>query len=520
MIRFPDLIRRNAQQVPDKIATHFEGHDQSWAAYNARIHAMAQSLRDLGLPIGGRVAYLGLNSHWLAELYFAPALIGGIIVPMNYRLSEDEMVTLLDDCTPTILVTDRHYTARAKILMQRCPSLKHLILADWEASAEMLNYEALITQAGPIAEDSFDALASSGDDTMLLIYTSGTTGQPKGAMLSHANMLANAMGTAPHYGYTAQDRILLPGPLFHIATGARIHTSVLYGTPMIIQAKFDVAGMMDLIQSQRATTMTVVPTMLQMVLDHPRFAEFDFSSLRCITYGSAPMPLALMHRLLEALPDVTFAQGYGMSEASPILTILPPEYHTPLDGAFPKLASIGLPMPYCDLRIVDAEDQPVGLGETGELIVRGPQVMQGYWNRPDETAQAMRGGFYHTGDAGYVDEDGFVYLAGRTKEMIISGGENVYPIETENCLAKHPAVGSVAVIGLPDAHWGEIVCAVVSLKSAASPEELIAYSREKIAHYKAPKVVHVWDGALPLSPANKIDKLAIKAALLEDAKSV
>lgn len=520
MIRFPDLVRRNAHATPNKIATHFEGRDQSWARFNARIHAIAHALQQLGVPRQGRVAYLGLNSHWLTELYFAPSLIGAIVVPMNYRLSEDEMVDLLADCTPEVLVVDRHHQERAAVLIQRCPSLKHLIFADWDAAAPCivdtaLDYETLVRQAGDVPEDAFCDVESASDETMIIIYTSGTTGQPKGAMLSHANMFANATGTAPHYGYGSHDTILLPGPLFHVATGARVFTAALYGTTMVIQGKFDVEGMMELVETQSVTTMTIVPTMLQMLLDHPRFASFNTSSLRCITYGSAPMPLALMQRLLEKMPDVTFAQGYGMSEASPILTILPPQYHTPTDGHFPKLASIGLPMPYCDLRIVDNEDRPVEPGETGELVVRGPQVMLGYWNRPDETAHAMRGGFYHTGDAGYFDEDGFVYLAGRTKEMIISGSENVYPIETENCLAKHPAVASVAVLGMPHDHWGEVVCAVVTLKSGktSNADELIAYCRDRIAHYKSPKAVHFWDGDLPLSPANKIDKLAIKSRL-------
>jgi acyl-CoA synthetase (AMP-forming)/AMP-acid ligase II len=338
-------------------------------------------------------------------------------------------------------------------------------------------------------------------------------------MLSHANMLANAMGTGPLYHYTSTDRLLLSGPLFHLGTGSRVYTAVLYGTTMVIQSKFEVEAFMAIIEAQKVTTMTMVPTMFQMLLDHPRFPEFDFSSLRCLTYGSAPMPVALMQRLLDTVPGVTFCQGYGMTEAAPVICILTPEDHEQENGEVAKIASVGKPMRYCDLRIVDENDQPVAQGETGEIIVRGPQVMNGYWNRPQETAEAMRGGFYHTGDAAWFDEDGYVYLAGRTKEMIISGGENVYPIETENCLSKHPAIAACAVIGLPHEKWGEMVTAAVSLKpgQTASAEDIIEHCRAKIAHYKAPKKVVIWDDALPLNPANKIDKIRIKAAIMEQA---
>ena len=525
MNRFPDLIRKYAFLHPEKKATHFEGRDFTYAQFRDRIQSMGQVLVERGVRPGDRVAYLGQNSHWLVEMYFAPCVVGAMLVPVNYRLSEEEMIGVIADCTPEVLVVDRHFVPRAAALMARCPSLKHLIFADWESDAPGLpagtpGYDALIAKTGPVADDAFDDRASHSNDTMILFYTSGTTGQPKGVMLSHANLLTNATGSGHLYGYVETDVLLLSGPLFHLGTGSRVYTAIAYGTTMVIQPRFEVEDTMRIIEEQRITTMTLVPTMLRMIMDHPRFSEFDFSSIRCLTYGAAPMPVALMERTIAAVPGVVFCQGYGMTETSPVLTVLTPADHAPGNPMIGKLGSVGRPVIYADLRIVDENDIPVPRGQPGQVIVRGPQVMNGYWNRPEETAEAMRGGFYHTGDAGFLDEDGYLTLVGRTKEMIISGGENVYPIETENALTKHPAVAQAAVIGMPHEKWGEMVFAVVALHEGrtVSEAELIAFCRERIADYKAPRGVRVWDGALPLSATNKIDKTAIKAHLTrEDA---
>lgn len=314
---------------------------------------------------------MGQNSHWLVETYFTPCMIGAIAVPINFRLSESEMLDLIADCPPGVLIVDRHFQDRAADLMRLCPSLKHLIFADWDAPADgmpadTIHYDTLLPETPPVANDAFVDRASKSDDTM-----------------------------------------------------------------------------------------TLVPTMLSMIMDHPEFSRFDFSSIRCLTYGASPMPVKLMERALDAIPGIVFCQGYGMTETSPVLTVLPPADHVPGNPMIGKLASVGKPMIYAELRVVDEDDTPVPTGQPGEVLVRGPQVMNGYWNRPDDTAHAMRGGFYHTGDAGYLDKDGYLFLVGRTKEMIISGGENIYPIETENALSKHAAVAQCTVLGLPHPHWGK-----------------------------------------------------------------
>lgn len=526
MIRFPDLIRKYAFKHPEKKAAHFQGRDFSWAEFRDRVQGAGKALVDLGVEPGDRVAFLGQNSHWLVEMYYAPCTIGAILVPLNYRLSVEEMVDVVADCTPQVLFVDRNFIPEAKQLMEKCPSLKTLVYSDWDATAPdlpegTLSHDALIASAGVVADDAHDDRASASDDPMIIFYTSGTTGLPKGVMLSHNNLLANATGSGHLYGYRETDILLLSGPLFHLGTGSRVYTSVAYGTTMVIQQKFEVEETMEIIQDQRITTMTLVPTMLSMILDHPRFSEFDFSSIRCLTYGASPMPIALMERAIGIIPGVVFCQGYGMTETSPVLTVLTPADHVPGNPMIGKLSSVGRPVIYGDVRVVDEDDNPVPIGQSGEVIVRGPQVMVGYWNRPEETAHAMRGGFYHTGDAGYFDEDGYLTLVGRTKEMIISGGENVYPIETENALSKHPAVAQAAVFGVPHEKWGEMVFAAVSLHDGktATIEELTEFCRDRIAHYKAPRGMVIWDGALPLSATNKIDKNAIKKQMQKEGTS-
>lgn len=519
MIRFPDYIRKHAFQRPQARALHFEGRDFTWDQFCDRLHRMAQALHDLGVAPGDRVAFLGHNSHWLVELYFAPCAIGAVFVPLNFRLAAPELVAVLADCAPGVLVVDRHHADQGARLARSCPALRHLIVADWDATdlpEGALHLDTLIARTSRPDDAAFDDSASASDDTMALFYTSGTTGQPKGVMLSHQNFMANAMSTGSIMTFGPTDSVLLSGPLFHLGTGSRIYTSVIFGMAMIVQARFEVVETARMIAEQKVTSITLVPTMLRMLLDHPDFATFDFSSLRLLTYGAAPMPLALMERAIRDIPGLTFCQSYGMTEASPVLAMLPPEDHRPGNPMIGKLGSVGKPLPLCDIRIVDEDGQALQTMQPGEIIARGPQIMQGYWNRPDETAQVLQGGFYFTGDAGYLDADGYLFLVGRTREMIISGGENVYPFETENCLSKHPAVAQAAVIGLPHDKWGETVHAVVALHEgqSAGADELIAFCRDRIAHFKAPRGVTFWDGSLPLSATNKIDKTAIRAAIL------
>jgi len=331
-------------------------------------------------------------------------------------------------------------------------------------------------------------------------------------MLSHNNITANSVGVIPRYGLRRGDVSLLNGPMFHTAGGARVYMSPVAKSHTVVMSRFEVISFLELIEKHGVTFTQFVPTMLQMILDHPRFSEFDTSSVRRITYGSAPMPLALAQRVIEAFPGVELMQAYGMTETSPVITILDPEEHVPDGDDARLLESVGRPMPYIDLKICDEQGQEVKQGQTGEIVLRGPNVTCGYWNRPEETATAIRDGWFHTGDAAWIDDQGYVFMAGRTKDMIISGGENVYPIETENILSTHPAVAECAVIGVPHELWGEAVHAVVILKDGATPneDELRDHCRQTLAHYKCPRSFSWRSEPMPLSATNKVLKSELR----------
>jgi len=518
MVRIADYISKSAHHRPDEPAVTFEGRTFSWTQFEARCWAIAAMLNRLGVGHGDRVAFLGQNSHRQFECYLAPSRVGAISVPLNYRHAVAEMIECAADCTPSVLIVDRHFVDEARAIANACPSIQSLIYADDGPVPDgMGSYERLLAAEGDIDPKQFDDIASQDGDTVILFYTSGSTGTPKGVMLSHVNILSNAIGVAPHYGFCAEDTNLLSGPMFHLGSGSRVFTAVVYGAHTVVVPKFDVAEVLGAIQHHRISVVVWVPTMVTMILDHPKFDDFDLSSLRIINYGAAPMPIALIERAIAALPGIHFGQSYGMTEASPVLTILGPDCHELNGPLVDKLSSVGRPVPYVDIRVVDDAGNPVANGQTGEIVARGPQIMTGYWQQPERTAQAIRNGYYHTGDAGYIDDDGFVYLAGRVKEMIITGGENVYPIETENVLSHHPAIAECAVIGIPDELWGEAVHAVVRLKSdiQASEDELIAHCRDRLAHYKCPRAVTFRQEPLPLSATNKIMKSELRKPFLE-----
>ena len=358
--------------------------------------------------------------------------------------------------------------------------------------------------------------ARAGDDTAIVYFTGGTTGRSKGVMITHNNMFANAMGAPPIMRCDAGKPQIIIGPMFHMAPGSRIFSSVILGAHTVIMPRFDMVEMMRLIERHRVNAVTMVPTMMHMLLEHPEFGNFDLSSLGPIMLGGSPTPGALLERALVAFPGAQFSNGYGMTEMSNLIAALTPEYHVlegPMSG---KLRSVGQPVPYLDVRIFDADDREVPQGEIGEIVARGPTVMKGYVNRPDETAEALRGGWFHTGDQGYIDEDGLLTIAGRTKDMIITGGENVYPTEVEDVLATHPDVDQVAVICVPDDKWGEAVHAVVIPTGARTPrpEDLTAHCRRYLAGYKCPKSYTFRTEPMPLSGANKVLKTVLRDEIL------
>lgn len=511
MIRVTDQLAKAAHEWPDRAAISCALGTLTWAQLYARCQAQAQALLDLGITHGDRVAWLGFNASTGVECYYAPALVGAACVPLNFRLSEQELQTCLADCTPMVLVCDAAHAELAVRLAATCPSIKSVWQAGGEPVAGAQPYNDVLSRAEQRETPLDDAQTGADDDLLILFYTGGTTGTPKGVMLSHTNIFTNAMGTAAAFGITAGETHYMTGPLFHTAGGSRVYISSLMGTHLVIRPNFDVVDLMQQVSTHRVNLLQFVPTMMAMMLDHPQFHKFDMTSLKTLTYGASPMPPELLRRAMAAFPGVRFGQAFGMTEASPILTILPPDDHAPDGPNAARLTSVGRAVPYVDMRIINDDETPCAQGEVGEVIARGPNIMLGYWNQPEQSATALRGGWYHTGDAGYLDADGYLFLTGRIKDMIISGGENVYPIEVENVISTHPAVAEVAVIGTPDPTWGERVHAVVSLHSDVDGAAIIDHARARLAHYKCPKQVSFHSGPLPLTAVNKIDKRALRA---------
>lgn len=519
MIQLGRLISRAARHSGHLPALTCGDATITWRDMENRVWRMARALRERGVQQGDRVAYLGVNSHRYFETYYTPSRIGAIAVPLNFRLAQPELIQALEDCTPTVLMADALHFDTARELQKAVPSIRHLIWADDAPAPDGVeSYDTLVGGDTQDDGDGIEELGSADRDTAIIFYTGGTTGRGKGVMLSHSNLFVNSSCAIPIYGFQQRETQMMSGPMFHLGSGSRVFTSGLLSSHTIIVPKFDAVDAMQAIEDHGIASIQLVPTMLSMLLDHPRFADFDLSSLRLVTYGAASMPPELLRRALATLPKVKFVQAYGMTETSPVVTVLTSDQHTPTST---KLETVGVPMPHVEVRIVDEEDVDLPTGTTGQILTRGPHVMNGYWNQPETTAKALRGGWHHTGDAGWFDEDGFLHIAGRTAEMIISGGENIYPVEIETALAKHPAVADAAAIGIPDAHWGATVHAVIYLKPdcTLTQEELIAHCRTLIAGYKCPRGMTVWDGALPLTNVGKMDKTAMRTAVLAAQKS-
>lgn len=507
-ISVSNLLEKAADRWPDSPAVTYEGRTFTWSQTSDRCQRLAWALAGLGVGKGHRVAYLGYNSPSCFELFFASPMVGAITVPVNFRLSLGEMFDCISDAEPTVLIVDPHHTEQARAISREYPSLAVVACAaQSDTTDSFLSYEGLLAGA-----KTTELQPSGNDDTLIIFYTGGTTGRAKGVMLTHINLFTNALGGIPLYRMVERETHLLAGPMFHTAAGSRVYTATMMGTHTVILSRFDVLEMMQAVERHRINTMQVVPTMLQMMFEHPRFTEFDLSSLRMITYGASPMPVALLEKALKLLPAVSFAQSYGMTEASPVVTVLDGDDHSLDVARLPRLESVGRPVFHNHLKIVGANGQALGIGEVGEIAVKGANIMKGYWRAPQQTADVLRNGWYHTGDSGYLDEDGYLFLAGRIKDMVVSGGENVYPIEIENILSRHPDIAECAVIGVPHEKWGESVHAVVRLSGSAvaSEQSIIDYCRERIAHYKCPTGVTFMDRPLPVSTVNKVLKSELK----------
>ncbi len=486
--------------------------EYTWSQFAYRTDCLARGLAHLGVQLGDRVAVLMLNCHRYFELYYACARMGAVIVPLNTRLAQPEIDFILTDSEARILIVDQTFTSFAS-RCERFSCVQQVVstgLTD-EASGGMLHYERLVQQ-GAARRTSADQ--EVGDDDLYgLFYTGGTTGRAKGVMLSHKNIVSNAMHFIMATGTDERDVYLHTAPMFHLGDLGGAFGAAMQGACHVFLPQFQPVQVLQTIQAKRVTVTMVVPTMINVLLNHPEVDSYDVSSLRTLIYAASPMPVELLKQGLRKWGQI-FLQGYGMTETAPILTMLHKQNHI-LEGTpeqMHRLSSCGKQVLGVEVRVVNAGGEDVQPGEIGEIMARGPNVMLGYWRMPEASAEALKDGWMHTGDLATVDEEHYIYIIDRAKDMIISGGENIYSVEVEQALYMHPAVLEAAVISIPDDKWGEAAHAVVVCKPGmrVSSEELIAHARTQIAGYKVPRSIEFHLEPLPKSGAGKILKRELR----------
>lgn len=512
-MQITSMIRRAAQVNPNGAATVYEDRQQSWKEMLDRVARLAGALQSLGMESGDRVAILSLNSDRYIEYYFAVLWGGGVVVPVNVRWSAAECIYGLNDSTPKVMLVDEPHREKALEIQPQVESLSTLVYCGDDATpAGMLNYEEIIASADPVIDAE-----RQGDDLAGIFYTGGTTGFPKGVMLSHTNLFVSGINIGLEQSIEDGASYLHLAPMFHIASLVTFNTLTFAAGTHIVVPAFTPDATLEALETHKPRHTLMVPVMLQMVLASEKFDQTDTSSLTQIIYGASPITESVLLEAMEKFKGVRFTQAFGQTELSPVATILPHEYHT-LEGPMAgKLRSAGRATRMCEIRIVDGDHQELASGSVGQIAVRGPNAMLGYWNKPEATAETIIDGWIMTGDMGYMDEDGFIFVQDRLKDMIVSGGENVYSAEVENALSQHPAVATSAVIGIPHDKWGESVHAIVILhpEAQASEEDLKAHCRNLISGYKCPLSIDFRTEPLPLSGANKVLKTELRKPFWE-----
>lgn len=503
------LLHRSASVNPGEAATMSSGAARTWYELKDRVARLAGALKKLGLKTGDRVAILALNSDAYTEYYFAVWWAGGVVVPLNTRWSARENAYSLNDSGAGILFVDDAFKNMVAEIQQNVAGLDSLIYMGAGACPQgMAAYEALIAGAAPIADTM-----RAEDDLAGLFYTGGTTGFPKGVMLGHRGLWFNAMLLAKHAEMDAGSVGLHAAPMFHLADGAMgLALSMVAGTHTYVPS-FDPEAVLDRIESDQVTHILLVPTMIGLLLNSPAFAPERLRSVEVIAYGASPMPEGLMRAVMDRLPHVRFMQGYGQTEMSPFISALLPDDHA-LDGPHSgRLKSAGRSAIGCEVKILKEDGTKAAAGEVGEVVARSPGSMLGYWNLPEQTQDVLHNGWVRTGDGGYMDEDGYLYIVDRMKDMIVTGGENVFSAEVESVISTFPGVAAVAVIGIPSEKWGEAVHAIIVSQPDAdiSGDCVIEHCRKLIANYKVPRTVEVRQEPLPLSAAGKVLKRELRA---------
>lgn len=502
-----DSFRLAARNFPDKDCVVLEGKRFTYRQVIDRVDRLAGAMRRLGVAKGTRVGILQVNSIEYVECLYACLQIGAILVPLNYKLKVNEIEYIVNQAGLTVLFLGERYIDLVESVRAKTTTLAKCVCLE-RAARGMTSYQSLIDI--PIDEAVYEPVDYCS--VALILYTSGTTGLPKGAMLSYRGLHHFALSMALSLKLDHNDRVLAGGPLYHVGTIGYLFPSLYVGATWVMVPQFDARQVLETIQRERLTVCWFAPAMLNFMVQIEGSAVYNLNSLRMIQYGGGPMPTRVL-KDASRLFGCKFMQIYGLTEAVP-QTFLDPEDHIldEHDARYRQLSSIGKPAPNVELRIVDIDGQDVAVGEIGEIVCRCDMVMEGYWQKPAETEQAIRAGWLHTGDLARVDENGFVYLVDRMKDMIIRGGENIYPAEIERILFDHPAIAEAAVIGVPDITWGECVKAFVVLRPSmhATAEDVIRHCRDHLASYKKPAFVEFID-ALPRTSGGKVLKTELRS---------
>lgn len=489
-----------AHTTPESLAFTYLGRSWTWEQWNERVRRCAGALAALGIGRGDVVAFLDKNHPACIEVTIAAATLGAATTIVNVRLAPEETAYVLSDCRATVLVVGSDLAAALPEQLD----MEHIIEVTPDGHAGD-PYEAMLAAATPVGR----TFESQPDDVVLILYSSGTTGRPKGVALTHFNVISHTTNGFDGWQVSGEDTNLVAMPLFHVAGTSYAQLGIHCGIPSVITRDVDNASLASAIAAG-ATRAFLVPAVLAMVLDSGPEAVKTFAALKTYAYGASPMPMPLLRRALHAWPETDFIQAYGLTEVCGVVSRLMPEDHRTADPE--RLASAGTLVPNAEARIVDPNTlTDVADGTQGEIWLRTTQLMKGYLHNHAATAEAITAdGWFRTGDIGRIDAEGYLFVEDRLKDMIITGGENVYSIEVERALAEHPAVAEVAVVGVPDPKWGEAVKAVVALTDRVSEESLITFARQRLAAYKCPKTVDIVD-ALPRNATGKIDKRDLRS---------
>ena len=498
----PEIFQRTAARDPGHEAFIYGTERINYGELARRVENMAFQLKEVyGVKRGDRILLLLRNTPDFVASFFASSQIGAISVPVNTRLKAPEIEYILKDCCPSILIVEPELWERIVQIKDRVQSFEAIFITGMDRVAGTALFSALVDK--PASRKI--RVPATEEDVNSILYTSGTTGNPKGAMLCHRNFITNSLNTQALCHLSSEDKLLIMAPLFHVtALNSQLIKIVHAGATGILMRAFKTEEVLDTIERERITEMTGVPAMYSMFLQSPKIDRRDLTSLRYCGYGGAPAPVEVIKTMKEKFPTWRLRNVYGLTEASSWVTMLPHEETTH------RPDSVGLPVPVVRLKIVDEQGREVTQGEVGEILIKGPNIFKGYWERPSATAESLREGWLYTGDLGRFDEEGYLYVVDRKKEMVIRGGENIYCIEVENVLYQHPKIAEAAITGSPDPIYGEVVKAAVVLKKnqRATESEIQEFCKKFLADYKIPQYVCFLD-ELPRNPAGKVIKKAL-----------